>query len=41
MVGLDHVDSDDELMYEDNIGQTDLGPGDLEGLAKLGAVDCG
>lgn len=41
VVGLDHVDSSQELMYEDNIGQTELGPGDLEGLAMLGAVDCG
>lgn len=40
VVGLDHVDDPDELMFEDNIGQTELGPGDLEGLARLGAVDC-
>lgn len=41
VVGLDHVDDSDELMYADNVGQTELGPGDLEGLAELGAVDCG
>lgn len=41
VVGLDHVDDPDELMYEDNVGQSGLGPGDLEGLALLGSVDCG
>jgi hypothetical protein len=40
VVGLDHVDDENELMYRDNIGQTELGPGDLEGLARLGAVPC-
>ncbi|SDE01804.1 matrixin family metalloprotease [Nocardioides lianchengensis] len=40
VVGLDHVDDDNELMYADNVGQTELGPGDLEGLARLGSVDC-
>lgn len=41
VVGLDHVDDPDELMFKDNIGQTELGPGDREGLALLGSVDCG
>jgi hypothetical protein len=41
VVGLDHVDDPRELMYEDNVGQTELGPGDRKGLALLGAVDCG
>ncbi len=40
VIGLDHVDDENELMYEDNIGQTELGPGDREGLARLGSVDC-
>jgi len=40
VVGLDHVDDSDELMFEDNVGQTELGPGDRKGLALLGAVDC-
>jgi hypothetical protein len=41
VVGLDHVRDPNELMFVDNVGQTELGPGDLEGLARLGAVDCG
>lgn len=41
VLGLDHVDDRGELMYSDSVGQTELGPGDLEGLARLGAVDCG
>lgn len=38
--GLDHVDSPGELMYEDNIGRTEFGPGDLEGLRRLGRGPC-
>jgi hypothetical protein len=38
--GLDHVDSPHELMYEKNIGQTTFGPGDLEGLRRLGQGPC-
>ena len=40
VVGLAHVDDSTELMYRDNLGRTTFGPGDLEGLARLGAVDC-
>jgi hypothetical protein len=38
--GLDHVDSPGELMYAHNIGRTTLGPGDLEGLRRLGQGPC-
>ncbi|NPC97465.1 matrixin family metalloprotease [Nocardioides sp. zg-DK7169] len=41
VLGLGHVDDRSELMYEDSVGQDDFGPGDLEGLARLGAVGCG
>ena len=40
LVGLAHVDDPQELMNEDNLGVTSYGPGDLEGLARLGSVDC-
>ncbi len=40
VVGLAHVHDPSELMYDDNLGRTSFGPGDLEGLARLGAVDC-
>ncbi len=40
LVGLDHVDDAGELMAEANIGRTSYGPGDLEGLARLGAIPC-
>jgi matrixin len=40
VVGLGHVEDDDELMYSDNDGQVDLGPGDLAGLARLGRGPC-
>ena len=40
VVGLAHVEDPTELMYGDNLGRTSFGPGDLEGLARLGAVDC-
>ncbi len=40
VVGLAHVDDPGELMYSESTDRTDFGPGDLEGLAKLGAVDC-
>lgn len=40
VLGLDHVDDADELMYADNVGQTELGPGDREGLARLGDGGC-
>jgi hypothetical protein len=31
------VSDRNELMYADTVGQLDYGPGDREGLAKLGA----
>jgi hypothetical protein len=40
LVGLDHVDERGELMYSDNIGRTTYGPGDLEGMARLGNIGC-
>ncbi len=40
VLGLAHVDSPGELMYEDNIGRTTFGPGDLEGLRLLGRGPC-
>jgi hypothetical protein len=40
LVGLAHVDDSRELMYDDNVGQTELGPGDREGLALLGSGRC-
>jgi hypothetical protein len=39
-VGLGHVDDPRELMYEDNVGLTSFGPGDLQGLALLGQGPC-
>jgi hypothetical protein len=41
LVGLNHVKDRRELMFKDNVGQTGYGPGDLEGLARLGNVPCG
>ncbi len=40
VLGLAHVDDDTQLMYGGNLVRTDLGDGDLEGLARLGAVGC-
>jgi len=40
VVGLDHVHSSRELMNEDNVGRTEFGPGDLEGLRRLGQGPC-
>lgn len=40
LVGLGHVDSPAELMFEDNIGQRDFGRGDLNGLVRLGKGRC-
>lgn len=40
LVGLDHVDDSTELMFANNTGQTEFGPGDLAGLEKLGDVGC-
>ncbi|MDF9717548.1 hypothetical protein [Nocardioides sp. ChNu-99] len=41
LVGLGHVDDPTELMHAENTGQTAFGPGDLEGLARLGSIPCG
>lgn len=40
LVGLDHVDDAAELMYDDNVGKPEFGPGDRAGLAKLGEGRC-
>ncbi len=40
VLGLDHVDDPAELMFPVNATRTDLGPGDLAGLALLGQVAC-
>lgn len=40
LVGLDHVNDPRELMYEENVGMLDFGPGDREGLAALGSGSC-
>lgn len=41
VVGLGHVAEPMELMFSDNSGQVELGPGDREGLARLGGLPCG
>ena len=38
--GLDHVDSPRELMYDGNNDLNTFGPGDLEGLRRLGHGPC-
>jgi hypothetical protein len=40
LVGLAHVSDPTELMFADNTGLTDFGPGDREGLAALGKGVC-
>ena len=40
LVGLAHVDDPHELMGEQNMIPLDFGPGDLEGLARLGSGSC-
>lgn len=40
VVGLDHVNEPTELMAATNNGQIDFGPGDREGLARVGALPC-
>ncbi len=40
VLGLDHVSDRDELMHPVTSSRTDLGPGDLEGLALVGQVAC-
>lgn len=40
LVGLDHVDSTEELMNADNLGRLEFGAGDLNGLVRLGQGPC-
>jgi len=40
LVGLAHVQDRGELMNGDNVGLLDFGPGDLAGLARVGATPC-
>lgn len=40
VVGLDHVDDPEQLMYPSNRGRTSFGAGDLQGLAALGNGVC-
>jgi hypothetical protein len=40
LLGLAHVDDRGEIMYADGVTRTSYGTGDLDGLARLGAVDC-
>lgn len=40
LVGLDHVEDPSELMYSTATSMTSYGPGDLQGLALLGAIPC-
>ncbi|WP_051706866.1 matrixin family metalloprotease [Nocardioides aequoreus] len=40
LVGLDHVDDSDELMHAVTTDQRDFGPGDREGLRRLGGGPC-
>ena len=40
LVGLNHVDDPRELMHQEQAGVTSYGPGDLEGLARLGSIRC-
>lgn len=41
LVGLDHVDDEDELMYPEAGHRSGLGSGDLAGLAEMGRGPCG
>ena len=40
VVGLAHVAEPMEMMFDSSRGQVQYGPGDLEGLARLGAIPC-
>jgi hypothetical protein len=40
LVGLDHVDDPDQLMYRENVGVPTFQAGDLAGLERLGQVPC-
>ena len=39
-MGLGHVEDEGELMHVENVGLTTFGPGDREGLARLGSIPC-
>lgn len=41
LVGLGHVEAPGELMNAENVGRLSFGPGDLEGLRRIGSIDCG
>lgn len=40
LVGLDHVESPEELMFADYVGQRGFGTGDRNGLVRLGQGRC-
>lgn len=40
LVGLAHVDEPTELMYDEASFLSEFGPGDLEGFARLGNIEC-
>ncbi|KGN38896.1 matrixin family metalloprotease, partial [Knoellia aerolata] len=40
LLGLDHSEDEDQLMFAENSGQTRLGDGDRRGLAALANVPC-
>lgn len=40
VLGLDHVEAPGELMFHENTDRTTFGPGDLEGLRRLGRGPC-
>jgi hypothetical protein len=40
VVGLGHVQDPNELMYDEQLERTTFGPGDLQGLARVGSVAC-
>lgn len=40
LVGLAHVEDPRELMHGEGVGTVDYGPGDLQGLARVGGVPC-
>ena len=40
LVGLGHVDDPDEIMNKHGVRVSTYGPGDLEGLARIGSIDC-
>jgi len=40
VLGLNHVDDPDELMFAENYGREEFGPGDLAGLKAVGDAPC-